>query len=78
MKIRKQQDIAPINLMPGDSITLSYAQEGEDSRELVTETFNETRTIDRVAIVELETDELWTLGMEQGIAGVFGKQLIEP
>lgn len=74
MNIRRQQDIAPINLMPGDSITLSYEEEGQERRELLTEPFFDRRVIDRVAVVDLEGDELTALGMAQGIAGVFGKR----
>ena len=81
MKIRQLKDIAPINLAAGDSLQLTYREHvlvsGLNVRTkeypLLTETFTEARTVDRVAIVELEGGELRALGMEQGIAGVFGK-----
>jgi len=87
MRILQAENIAPINVGPGDGIQLTYKQrfvrKGIFGREvelyekdhvLMTETFDEPRTIDRVAIVELENGELEALGMSQGIAGVFGRQ----
>jgi hypothetical protein len=88
MRIRKAEDIAPIEIMPGDSIQLTYREVTEVStfarlfgerpevveQVLMTETFNERRTIDRVAVVELENGELEALGMDQASAGVFGRQ----
>ena len=77
------QDIEPIHLGIGDQLTLTYREETSDwwhgpqvkETELLTDTFTEARTVDRVAVVELEGGELSALGMEQGIAGVFGKRV---
>jgi hypothetical protein len=88
MRILQAENIAPIHLAPGDAIQLTWRQKvyptllarafGEKATViedvLMTETFNEPRTIDRVAIVELDNGELEALGMSQGIAGVFGRQ----
>ena len=87
MRVLATENIKPINVLPGDGIQLTYREEHAHSglkgvfkrpevseRVLMTETFTEERTIDRIAIVELEGGELQALGMSQAIAGVFGRQ----
>jgi hypothetical protein len=88
MRILQAENIAPIHLQAGDGIQLTYREvrkpstfarmfgERDEVTEhvLATETFNEPRVVDRIAVVELENGELGALGMSQGIAGVFGRQ----
>lgn len=85
MRVRAMQDISPINVMPGDSIQLAWSEDvvveglfgrrrlSHSDEVLLSETFTESRVVDRVAIVELDDGELRALGMSQGIAGVFGR-----
>ena len=88
MRIIQAENIDPIHVGPGDYIQLTHREIltpstfarmfGEKNevkeRVVMSQPFLEPRTIDRVAIVELDNGELETLGMSQGIAGVFGRQ----
>jgi len=82
------QDIDPIAVAAGDQIQLTYNETlelprflglgtrkiAQKPRVLMSDSFTEARVIDRIAIVDLGDGELKTLGMSQGIAGVFGKR----
>lgn len=74
MKIRKIEDVAPIHVLNGDTLKVLHQDENGETTVLCSDTFTSARVIDRVAIVELEDDELAVLGMEQGIGGVVGKR----
>lgn len=82
MRVLITENCAPINLAPGDQIQLTYKEQtprffgGVKTTEhvLMSHPFTEARIVDRLAIVELEGGELTALGMDQGIAGVFGRQ----
>ena len=88
MRVLLTENVDPIELAPGDGIQLTYREVREPTtfarlfgeknevteHVLATHTFTEARTVDRIAVVELENGELAALGMDQGIAGVFGRQ----
>ncbi len=83
MKIRKAENISPIYLSPGDSIELQYEETNLDTRKmtkrtLAKEVVERSMTVDRIAIVDLDDEELKPLGMDDAIAGVFGEGTKEP
>ena len=77
MKILAENDTQSFNLLPGDTFNLTYEEPSFFGRgkktTLLTHRITEPMFIDRVAVVELDS-ELADLGMSSGIAGVFGKR----
>lgn len=76
MRIRQRKDITPINVMPGDTVHLTWRDERGVDHELLQDTILEPRVIDRVAVVDLEGEELDDLDLDlaEGLAGVFGRR----
>ncbi len=70
MKLRKEEDIVPINVAPGDGIILTYKDENGEVHELIRDEITEEAVFDRVAIFDLLNE----LGFEKAIGGAFGKK----
>jgi hypothetical protein len=77
MKTLKRSKVAPINVMPGDSIEVTYEETDQHGKvhrkESITRKFDKSMAVDILAIAELEQPELDALDLNAGIAGVFGE-----
>ncbi len=76
MKILAENDTKQYTVCPGDTFSVVY-QETANVRivkrdVLTTHEITEAMTIDRVAVAELEGDELKALGMSKALAGIVG------
>ena len=74
MKKLTEKNIGPLTVMPGDALIIVYDPPVGRSQEVCRHTFKEPRAVDYAAVVELEAAELAQLGLEQGLAGMFGKK----
>lgn len=80
MKLLADNDVAPICLMAGDVVTVHYEEmvDGKvvSRRDLVQAPVTKACTVDRVAVVGIETgDPIGALcGIAGGYAGVVGKR----
>lgn len=70
MRVRKQEDIAKIYLLPGDTIHLSYTDADGEKTELIQDQVNETLTVDRVVIVDFENE----FGFKRGLGALMGEK----
>ena len=70
MRILKKEKIAPIHVMPGDTIVLTYDDGYGNKTEVLSKTLTKSYTFDEAAVFELEAGEIegWT----EGLAGAFG------
>lgn len=70
MRIRKREKIAPITLMPYDTLSVTWKNE-EGETELVKEFAGRHIVVDEAVIFDLEPGEL---GYEDGIGGFVAKR----
>jgi hypothetical protein len=85
MKVISLHDIAPVTVCANDVLSVIYAQDvydeggtllDHDEATLIeAQPFTKMTKIDRVAVVELESGELASLGLRQGVAAVLGEKL---
>ena len=73
MKIRERQSFAPISLIPGDTIRVTYKDEWGRELRLVEDTVGRTMTVNEAVIFTLDEDELDGLGWEDSIGGMVGR-----
>lgn len=74
MRIRKRERIAPINMMAGDSIALTYEEEDGQKRVLVHDTVDRSMVVDEAIVFDLEEHERDELGVDDAIGGLFARR----
>jgi hypothetical protein len=72
MKIRKRESISPINLMPYD--TLSVTWHGDHGETVLVEDYvGREMVVDEALLVELDATECENLGLSGALGGIVGK-----
>lgn len=69
MRILQRNKIAPVNLMPGDTLSVVY-REGLERTELIRHVVDLPLSFDTVLVVE----DIDGLGLETSLAGVIGRE----
>ncbi len=74
MRIRQIKDVAPIHLLPGDTLAINYTDERGYTETLLEDVLTERRVIDRIAVVELtDKAQLKELSMSEALGAIVGK-----
>jgi hypothetical protein len=73
MKIRKREDIRPINLLPGDTISLKYKDPYGETHTVLTDAITKQQVVDHAIIFDVESGDF--PGAVSGIGGAFVKRL---
>ena len=70
MKIRKQEDISKINLLPGDTLVVSFKAADGTTTELVRDGIDNAMVVDRITVVDLDNE----YGFKRGLGALFGER----
>lgn len=73
MRIRKRDRLAPIAVMRGDTIQLTYEEDGQ-KHILVRDTVDRDMIVDEAMTFDLDQQERDELGVDDAIGGLFAKR----